>query len=207
MKKRLHDKKAGIAILAALFIISLADVILRAITFGNMIATSANHGEVFMTAILSLLLIVFALKGKDRIFHILCGVLLGFFVLEQFMGLPYIVSSLFTVWGLFASIVPVIALVSRLLGMICIIVIGALLLEYMNDGTICNKAFNVFCITAVLMLAISTIIDIYSSIITGDAHIVISALDTISSITMVFLCTFFAYDSAKAQLKKTNLTK
>ena len=207
MKKRLHDKKAGIAILAALFIISLVDVVLRAITFGNMIATSANHGEVLMTAVLSLLLIVFALNGKDRIFHILCGVLLGFFVLEQFMGLPYIVSSLFTVWDLFASIVPVIALVSRLLGMICIIVIGALLLEYMNDGTICNKAFNGFSIAAVLMLAISTIIDIYSSIITGDAHIVISALDTISSITMVFFCTFFAYDSAKAQLKKTDLTK
>ena len=207
MKKRLHDKKAGIAILAALFIISLVDVVLRAITFGNMIATSANHGEVFMTAVLSLLIIVFSLKGKDRICHILCGVWLGFFVLEQFMGLPYIVSSLFTVWDLFASIVPVIALVSRLLGMICIIVIGALLLEYMNDGTICNKAFNGFSIAAVLMLAISTIIDIYSSIITGDAHIVISALDTISSITMVFFCTFFAYDSAKAQLKKTDLTK
>ena len=207
MKKRLHDKKAGVAILASLFIISLVDVVLRAITFGNMIATSANHGEVFMAAVLSLLIIVFALKGKDRIFHILCGVLLGFFVLEQFMGLPYIVSSLFTVWDLFASIVPVIALVSRLLGMICIIVIGALLLEYMNDGTICNKAFNGFSIAAVLMLAISTIIDIYSSIITGDAHIVISALDTISSITMVFFCTFFAYDSAKAQLKKTDLTK
>ena len=207
MKKRLHDKKAGVAILASLFIISLVDVVLRAITFGNMIATSANHGEVLMTAVLSLLLIVFALNGKDRIFHILCGVLLGFFVLEQFMGLPYIVSSIFNVWGLFASIVPVIALVSRLLGMICIIVIGALLLEYMNDGTICNKAFNGFSIAAVLMLAISTIIDIYSSIITGDAHIVISALDTISSITMVFFCTFFAYDSAKAQLKKTDLTK
>jgi hypothetical protein len=207
MKNRLHDKKAGIAILAALFIISLVDVVLRAITFGNMIATSANHGEVFMTAVLSLLLIVFALKGKDRIFHILCGVLLGFFVLEQFMGLPYVVSSLFTVWELFASIVPIIALLSRLLGMICIIIIGALLVEYMNDGTIYNKAFNSFCIAAVLMLAISTIIDIYSSIISGDAHIVISALDTISSITMVFLCTFFAYDSAKAQLKKTDLTK
>jgi hypothetical protein len=207
MKKRLHDKKAGIAILSVLFIISLVDVVLRAITFGNMIATSANHGEVFMTAVLSLLLIVFALKGKDRIFHILCGVLLGFFVLEQFMGLPYVVSSLFTVWGLFASIVPIIALLSRLLGMICIIIIGALFVEYMNDGTIYNKAFNGSCIAAVLMLAISTIIDIYSSIISGDAHIVISSLDTISSITMVFLCTFFAYDSAKHQLKKTNLTK
>ena len=207
MKKRLHDKKAGIAILAVLFIVSLADVILRAITFDNMIATSANHGEVFMTAVFSLLLIFFAIKGKDRIFHILCGVWLGFFVLEQFMGLPYIVSSLFTVWDLFASIVPVIALVSRLLGMICIIIIGALFVEYMNDGTIYNKAFNVFCIATVLLLAVSTVIDIYSSIISGDAHIAISALDTISSITMIFLFSFFAYDSAKAQLKKTNLTK
>jgi hypothetical protein len=207
MKKRLHDKKAGIAILVVLFIISLADVILRSITFGNMMATSANHGEVFMTAVFSLLLIAFALKGKDRIFHILCGVLLGFFVLEQFMGLPYVVSSLFTVWGLFASVVPIIALVSRLLGMICIIVIGALLVEYMNDSTIYNKAFNGFCIAAVLLLAVSTGIDIYSSIITGDLHILISSLDTISSITMVFLFTFFAYDSAKLQLKKANLSK
>ena len=207
MKKRLHGKKAGIVILAVLFIISLADVILRAITFGNMIATSANHGEVFMTSVLSLLLIAFALKGKDRIFHILCGVLLGFFVLEQFMGLPYIISSIFTVWGLFGSMVPVIALLSRLIGMICIIIIGALLVEYMNDGTIYNKAFNVFCIAAILMLSVSTIIDIYSSIISGDAHIIISSLDSISSITMVFLCAFFAYDSAKTQLKKVDFSK
>jgi hypothetical protein len=207
MRKRLHDKKAGIAILVALFVISLADVILRAITFGNMVSTSANHGEVFMTAFLSLLLIIFALKGKDRIFHILCGVWLGFFVLEQFMGLPYIVSSIFTVWELFASIVPVIALLSRLIGMICIIVIGVLLLEYMNDGTIYNKAFNVFCIIAIITLAISTVIDIYSSIISGYVHIVISSLDTISSIAMIFLFTFFAYDSAKHQLKKANLKK
>ncbi|MBQ5634394.1 MAG: hypothetical protein IIV11_05865, partial [Clostridia bacterium] len=70
-----------------------------------------------------------------------------------------------------------------------------------------NKAFNGFCIAAILLLAVSTGIDIYSSIITGDLHILISSLDTISSITMIFLCTFFAYDSAKAQLKKANLSK
>ena len=98
-------------------------------------------------------------------------------------------------------------LVRTFIVMICIIIIGALLVEYMNDGTIYNKAFNVFCIAAILMLSVSTIIDIYSSIISGDAHIIISALDAISSITMVFLFTFFAYDSAKAQLKKTNLSK
>ena len=207
MKKRLHDKKAGIAILAVIFILSLVDVILRAITFENMISTAANHGEALMTAAFSVMLIIFALKGKDRVFYILCAVWLGFFVLKQLFGVPYIISSFFVVWGAFASMVPIMALLFRLLAMICIIVIGALLVEYMNDGTIYNKVFNVFCIAAIILLAASTIIDIYSSIISGDIHILISAFNTITSISMVFLFTFFAYDSAKAQLKKTDFTK
>ena len=106
-----------------------------------------------------------------------------------------------------ASIVPVIVLLFRLLGAICIIVIGALLVEYMNDGTIHNKAFNGFCIVAVLALIGSICVDIHAYTVGGEVAIILSALNNLSSIIMIFLFTFFAYDSAKAQLKKTDLTK
>ena len=71
MKKRLHDKKAGIAILISLFIISLAYVSLRAAVFSNIPFADFNHGEALITVIFSALLLVFALKGKDRVFYVL----------------------------------------------------------------------------------------------------------------------------------------
>jgi hypothetical protein len=37
--------------------------------------------------------------------------------------------------------------------------------------------------------------------------ILIQAINNVSRLAMVFLFTFFAYDSAKAQLSKANLTK
>ena len=48
MKKRLHDKKAGIVILAALIIISLADIIFRAVAVGEAVLTTSNLGEQFL---------------------------------------------------------------------------------------------------------------------------------------------------------------
>ena len=68
MKKRLHGKKAGIIILAVLFIISLVDFILRATVFGNVASTASNYGEGLVTTVFSLLLIISAVKGKDRAF-------------------------------------------------------------------------------------------------------------------------------------------
>ena len=62
MKKRLHDKQAGIAILAVIFVISLADVILRATTFREIASTASNYGEALINASFSLTLLVFALK-------------------------------------------------------------------------------------------------------------------------------------------------
>ena len=207
MKKRLHDKKAGIVILAVLFILSLADVILRATVFNNVASTASNYGEVLVTTVFSLLLIILAVKGKDRAFYILCGVWLGYFALEQLFDVPYTISSFVFMWETFASLVPMLALLLRFLGMICIIVIGALLVEYMIDGSIYNKAFNGFCIAAVLTLTGSAIIDIGACISSGEYVMMLSALNSLSSIIMIFLFTFFAYDSAKAQLKKTDLTK
>ena len=207
MKKRLHDKKAGIAILAVLFILSLVDVIVRTTMFGSILTTISNYGQVAMTAVLSLLLLCYALKGKNRIFYLLCGAWVGYFVLQQVFALPYIISSFSLLWGMFGSAVPLIALLCRLLGMISIIVIGVLLVKYMNNGTINNKAFNSSCIAAVLMLVVSILIDFYAYIVGGEVAIFLSILDNLSSLCMTFLLAFFAYDSAKLQLKKAKLAK
>ena len=45
MKNRLHDKKAGIPILISLIIISVAEIIYRAVVAGDRIYTTSNLGE------------------------------------------------------------------------------------------------------------------------------------------------------------------
>ena len=163
-------------------------------------------GIVF-TTVFSLLLIAIALKGKDRTFFILCGVWLSYFALEQFFDVPYTISSFVLMRETLPTMIPVFALLLRFLGMICIIVIGVLLVEYMIDGTIYNKAFNGVCITAVLTFTGSALIDIGACITSGEYIMILSALNSFSNITMVYLFTFFAYDIAKVQLEKTKLTK
>ena len=207
MKYRLHDKKAGIVILAVLFILSVADVILRATIFSNVASTASNYGEVLITAVFSLTLMILALKGKDRVFYILCGIWLSYFVLEQLFYVPLLISSFALAASAFGTLTPMLALLCRLLGMVCIMVIGGLLVEYMIDGTIYNKAFNCFCIAAVLMFAASACIDIVASFSAGEKFMILSALNSLSNIIMIFLFAFFAYDSAKKQLSKVNFDK
>ena len=48
MKNRLHGKKAGIAILVSLILISVAEIIYRAFVAGDRIYTTANLGEQFV---------------------------------------------------------------------------------------------------------------------------------------------------------------
>ena len=45
MKKRLHDKKAGIAVLAALIIISLVEIIFRAVVIGEAVFTTPDFAK------------------------------------------------------------------------------------------------------------------------------------------------------------------
>ena len=90
--------------------------------------------------------------------------------------------------------------------MIVIIGIGVLLVEYLNDGTIYNKAFNVLCIATVVLLAVSIGTCIYLAI-TVDTILMLDIFNNIYRLIMVFLTAFFAYDSAKLQLKKANLSK
>ena len=206
MKKRLHDKKAGIAILISLFIISLAYVILRAAVFSNIPFADSNHGEALITAIFSALLLVFALKGKDRVFYVLSGAWIFFFVINQLYSLPNMIQTLVycTNNGIIFGVVSAVA---HICSIVSIVAIGALLVEYMSDGSICNKAFNAFCIVTVVLQAFLVVFTLSGMFISGDYEVILAVLFELSRLVMVFLFTFYAYDSAKFQLKKTNLTK
>ena len=89
--------------------------------------------------------------------------------------------------------------------MICIIAIGALLVEYMNDGSIYNKAFNAMSVITILLLVASVIWGIV--VMRNSTNMIIYIINSLSRIAMVFMTTFFAYDSAKMQLKKVKLSK
>ena len=206
MKKRLHDKKAGIAILVALLITSLVNLILRVTVFGEILPTIRNYGEMLIVTLVSLLLIIFTIKGKERLHYIFCGAFLGYFVLDQLFDLPGAVGRLVAKIQI-GEILDSVLLVPHLISMLGIIGIGALIIEYMNDGTICNKAFNATCIVTVLAHIAYAGITLYDIIALGSTETVLALLHIVYTLTMVILCIFFAYDSAKAQLKKTDLSK
>ena len=208
MKKRLHDKKAGIAILLSLIIISLAEVIFRAVAMGEAVLTTANLGEQLAVFALAVTILILTAKGKDRVCYICYGAWIAYFVLDQVFELPGVVVGIINQMAQLEMVTPFLAMgaIVRVLGMVGIIAIGVLLVEYMNDGTIYNKAFNVLCIATVLLLAMTIAGSIYSAVAVHSKF----ALETFNSLyrmAMVFMFTFFAYDSAKAQLKKTDLTK
>ena len=212
MKKRLHDKKAGIAILISLIIISLAEIIFRAVAMGlEAVLTTANFGEQLAVIALAVTILILTAKGKDRACYICYGAWIGYFVLDQLFELP---GTFFTGLELLATGTGEIYLITialgwalRLLGMIGVIVIGIFLAEYMCDGTICNRAFNILAVVTCVMILGNVIIPTMVAIQVGQIAALLDTFNSLYRLTMVFLFTFFAYDSAKMQLKKTNLTK
>ena len=216
MKKRLHDKKAGIAILVALIIISVAEVIFRAVAMGEAVLTTANLGEQLAVIALAVIIMILTAKGKDRACYILYGAWIGYFVLDQLFELPGAVIDLIR----FMPVMPSLGGIVRVLISICIVSIGVLLVEYMNDGTIFNKLFNTFCLIAVLLVFVSLVLSgsalatdasgLANDMFTSEELKINIALDAFNNLyrgAMVFLFTFFAYDSAKRQLKKVNFSK
>ena len=161
MKKRLHDKKAGIALLTTLIVISVLEWIFRIACIGEDLVATPNAGEPIAIAIFSILIMIFTLTGKDRMSYVCFGAWVGYFILDQFFELPGMLAN-------FAANVsnPVItvSIVIRLVTMLCIVAIGALLLEYMNDGTICNRAFNALCIVTILLHVVVIAMSIHGSI-------------------------------------------
>ena len=217
MKKRLHDKKAGIAILVSLILISVAEVIYRAVIANGIAFTTSNFGEQLTVIGLALAILIFGAKGKDRICYILYGAWIAFFVMDQLFELPGMVGEL--VMNISAPGVAN-SIVLRLVSMLCIIALSALLVEYMNDGSIYNRAFNILCVITILLHVITIVFGSYGFILGKtlespngiDLNLfqqqgMLVIFNDIYCLLMIFLFTFFAYDSAKAQLKKTDLTK
>ena len=213
MKNRLHDKKAGIAILISLIIISLAEIIFRAVAMGEAVLTTSNLGEQLAVIALAVTIFILTAKGKDRTCYILYGAWAFYFILDQLFEFPGMIGTLMSN---ISNPVVTLSIVIRMLTMVCVIAIGVLLVEYMSDGTICNRAFNALCITTIALLTVSLLWAIYQlafSSIEGAQNLifknqnVLVIFNNVYRIVMVFFLTFFAYDSAKIQLKKTNLTK
>ena len=212
MKNRLHDKKAGIAILVALIIISLAEIIFRAAVLGlEAVLTTANLGEQLAVIALAVTILALNAKGKDRACYILYGAWIGYFVLDQLFELPGVfingLELLAAGTGELYLITIALGGVFRLLGMIGVVVIGIFLAEYMCDGTICNRAFNILAVATCVMILGNIIIPTMVAIQVGQIAALLDTFNSLYRLTMVFMFTFFAYDSAKMQLKKTDLSK
>ena len=209
MQKRLHDKKAGIAILISLIVIALAEIIFRATAMGlETILTTANLGEQLAVVVLAVTILILTAKGKDRACYICYGAWAGYFVLDQLFELPGATTGLVAAINQTgAHTLVIVAVALRIISMICIVAIGGLLVEYMTDGTINNRIFNTLSVATILMLTAYVIIAIIGLVSTGITDYVLALFNTLHQITMVFLFAFFAYDSAKHQLKKTDLTK
>jgi hypothetical protein len=213
MKKRLHDKKAGIAILLALIAIALAEMIFRIANPMKELLNTSNMGEQVAVVVFATAILILTAMGKDRICYICYGAWIGYFVLDQMFELPGMITNLA---ANISNPVITFSIALRLITMLCIIAIGVLLVEYMNDGTIYNRAFNALCLITILLLVVSILTSAAglvfapsdgAEIILLKKQNVLIIFNNIYRLTMIFLFSFFAYDSAKLQLKKANLTK
>ena len=211
MKKRLHDKKAGIAILISLIVISLAEIIFRAAAMGlEAVLTTSNLGEQLAVIALAVTILILTAKGKDRACYICYGAWIGYFALDQLFELPGMLTTALALFGETGGIdvAQIGAIFVRILSMIGIIVIGIILVEYMNDGTINNRVFNIASIATILFIMPSVVAPLVYVFAAGvDSMYILATFNALYRLTMVCMFTFFAYDSAKHQLKKTNLTK
>lgn len=207
MKKRLHNKKAGIALLITLILVTLAEVVFRALAAMDVVYTTSNAGEQLATIILAVLILIFTAANKDRLCYICYGAWIGYFVLDQLFELPGFVIQLLTratVEHPMGTAVMILYAVS----MIGIIAIGVLLVEYMNDGSIYNRAFNVICVITFLAILLPVLGDAFHiTVQKGDPLIWLSVFNNLRRAVMILIFTFFAYDSAKHQLKKTDFSK
>ena len=125
--------------------------------------------------------------------------MIGFGVHRGYVGIRHTTGDIILIGGDHT--------IAQIHSSIGIIAIGGLLVEYMCDGTICNRLFNILCVVTIVMILCNAIIPMYGAIVDGLTEAWLGTFHDLYRLVMVFLFTFFAYDSAKAQLKKTDLTK
>ena len=214
MKNRLHGKKAGIVILVSLIIVSVAEVIYRAVIANGIAFTTSNFGEQLTVIIFATTILILTAMDKDRVCYILYGAWIAYFVMDQAFELPGMVGDLIIN---FSQPHMVISIGLRLVSMLCIIALSALLVEYMNDGSIYNRAFNTLCVITILLHVITIVFGSYGFILGKtlessngiDLNLfqqqgMLVIFNNLYRIAMVFLFVFFAYDSARKQLNKVD---
>ena len=219
MKKTLQNPKTKIVVLIALIVTALAEVLFRAIAVGKAALATANAGEQITVIVFAAIILFFTVKGNDKISYISCGVLIAYFVMDQLFELPGVIQNLVVN----ISEPPIlVSVATRLLTMIGIIAIAVLLVEYVNDGSIYNRAFNTiywitillhvasiaFCLFGIVFLGIyaqanNTVAE--TAILQKNGALI--AFNELYRTIMVVLFTTFAYDSANRQLKRENLMK
>jgi hypothetical protein len=218
MKKILQDKKAKIAILLSLIFVSLAEILFRAIAMGEAALSTANAGEQITIIIFASIILFFTAKNNDKISYICCGVLIAYFVMDQLFEFPGMIGNFIVN---ISEPVIAISIAIRLLTMIGVIAISALLVEYVNDGSIYNRAFNVTYWITILLHVADILFAITGFIAIGNIaeapiemglallqkQVGLIIFNDVYRIIMVVLFTSFAYDSAKRQLKRESLTK
>jgi hypothetical protein len=212
MIRKLQGQKARIAILITLIVTSLVEVLFRAIVMKEAALGIANAGEQVAIIVLAAVVLLFMAKKNDKLSYVACGALVAYFVMDQLIELPGMIGNLIANVSEPAIIISV---TIRLLTMVGIVAIAALLAEYVNDGSIYNRAFNVvFWITIVLHVASIAVSASGLFLPASSAEFallqkqnVLIIFNEIYRIVMVVLFTSFAYDSAKRQLNRENLTK
>lgn len=207
MKNGIHDKKARIPILFSLIIVSLAEVIFRAVAVGEAALSTANAGEQITVIVFAAIILFFTEKGNDKISYITCGVLIAYFVMDQLFGFPGMIGKLM---ANISNPVIAVSIAIRLLTMIGVVVIAALLAEYVNDGSIYNRTFIATYWITVLLHAVVICLSI-GCIVSGKApdfqnETILLIFNEVYRIIMVVLFVSFAYDSAKLQLKREKLS-
>ena len=218
MIKKLQGQKARIAILITLIVTALAEVLFRAIVMREAALGVANAGEQVAIVVLAAITLLFMAKKNDKLAYISCGALVAYFVMDQLIELPGMIGNL--VANISVSYIAI-SIAIRLLTMVGIVVIAVLLAEYVNDGSIYNRAFNVVFWITILLHVASIAFCLSAYILPGSAAEVTNATDVamrsnqniliifneIYRIVMAVLFVAFAYDSASRQLKRENLTK
>ena len=83
---------------------------------------------------------------------------------------------------------------------------GILLVEYMNDGSIYNRAFNITFVLTLVLLLISVCISVFNFVAGSPNDLMLLVFNNIYRIIMTILFVFFAYDSARKQFNKVDFS-
>lgn len=203
MKNGIHEKKARIPILISLIFVSLAEIIYRALVVGEAALSTDNSGEQIALLAFAAIILFFTAKGNEKISYVSCGALIAYFVMDQLVELPGMIGSLLSN---ISSPVVAVTIAIRLLTMIGVVVIAALLAEYVNDGSIYNRTFIATYWITVLLHAAAICLSI-GCVVSGNApdlqkETILVIFNNVYRIIMVVLFVSFAYESANLQLKR-----